>query len=365
MGKIRCVVMRGGTSRGLFFHEKDIPCDKDTFNEAILRALGTPDTKQVDGLGGGTSSTSKIAVVRKSLRPDCDVDYTFYQAGVDELIVETDGNCGNISAAVGPFAIDEGLVSSKNDFTEVDIFNTNTGKKIRSRCKTIDGKFDSAGDYQIPGLFQTGSEIIMDYFEPGGAVTGKLFPTGNVTDKLEAHGMEFTITIIDCTNPYVFVSSQELKLKGTELPSEIDGSSVLAILETIRQRAAEKISLSGASFPKIAFVAQAQDYHTVGGKLIKSNEVDLVARTISLGKTHKTIPLTCAFSLAAATIVSTTVPSRMKKTPLAEGAGKKIKIGHPEGVIRIMVEPKENGAGVVRVTASRTARRIMEGFIYV
>lgn len=365
--RIRCVIMRGGTSRGLFFHRADLPGDEESWTQMFCTAMGTPDPKQVDGLGGGTSSTSKAAVISKSNRPGIDVDYTFIQVGVDRAIADMGGNCGNLSAAVGPFAIDEGLVPAVEPYTEVNIFNTNTGKRLRAMVKVREGKFDPDGNYAMPGLVQKGSEIVMDYFEPEGAMTGKLFPTGNPVDTLQLGETEYPVTIIDCTNPYVFVLSKDLGMTGSELPAQIDDSVNPRILQAIRDLAAEKIGLSGPAFPKVAVVAGVFGYRTVKGEYVEAGAVDLTARTISLGKTHKTIPLTGAFSLAAAAVVPGTLPAGLLGKELGDPT-REIRIGHPEGSVTVWVETQqaaEGGVRVNRVTGIRTARRIMEGYVYV
>lgn len=351
--KIKCVVMRGGTSRGLFFHRDDLPQDRESWRQLFCKAMGTPDPKQVDGLGGGTSSSSKIAIINKSNRPGIDVDYTFVQVGVDQEIIDFTGNCGNLSSAVGPFAVDEGLVEAVEPFTEVSIFNTNTGKRIKSKIMVAKNSFNPAGDFKIPGLVQRGSEIVMEYFEPEGALTGRLFPTGKKMEKITIGQKEYSVTIIDCTNPFVLVDAGELNLTGTEPPSVIDSSPILSELNKIREYAGKKIGISGAAFPKISVLSA-------------SNEFDLNSRTISLGKTHKTIPLTGAFAIASAAVIPGTLASTMLKTGSLNCAGR-VRIGYPGGVINVGVDTSQEGGHqkIVKVTAGRTARRIMEGYIYV
>lgn len=366
--KVRCAVMRGGTSRGLFFHRQDLPEDEREWKKLLFTALGTPDPKQVDGLGGGTSSTSKAVVVRKSKLPGIDVNYTFIQVGVDRKTADMTGNCGNLSAAVGPFAIDEGLVLAVDPCTEVNIFNTNTGKRLRARVKGRNGKFDPSGDCAIPGLVQKGSEIVMDYYDPEGALTGKLLPSGRVVDMVRVGQAEYPVSIVDCTNPYIFVRAKDLGMTGTEPVAQIDSSAQLRVLQIIRDLAAKMIGLTGEAFPKICMVAQVHAGRTSGGKPMEVDGADLVARTISMGKTHNTIPLTGAFSLAAAAALPGSIPANLLRKKLPSSGSMGLKISHPGGVIAVALETSEtaNGeVGVVKVTATRTARRIMDGYIYV
>lgn len=360
--RIRCVIMRGGTSRGLFFHREDLPEDEREWEKLLFTALGAPDPKQVDGLGGGTSSTSKAVVVNKSKLPGIDVDYTFIQVGVDRKIADMAGNCGNLSAAVGPFAIDEGLVPAAAPHTVVNIFNTNTGKRLRSRVKVRNGRFDPSGDCAIPGLAQKGSEIVMDYYDPGGALTGKLLPSGRVVDMVRVGQAEYPVTIVDCTNPYIFVRAKDLGMTGGEPAAQIDSSPQLRVLQMIRDLAAKMIGLTGEAFPKICMVAEAHACRT------EADGADLAARTISMGKTHKTIPLTGAFSLAAAAALPGSVPANLIRKQLPSSGSMVLKISHPGGVIAVALETSETANGLVgieKVTAARTARRIMDGYIYV
>lgn len=365
--KIRCVVMRGGTSRGLFFHLSDLPKDKGAWPSIFYKALGTPDPKQIDGLGGGTSSSSKIAIINKSSRPGIDVDYTFIQVGVGQGVIDMGGNCGNISSAVGPFAVDEGLVQAVEPYTVVNIYNTNTAKEIRAKVKVKDGKFDSEGDCVIPGLVQKGSEIVMEFFDPEGATTGKLFPTGHFTDVLQVNGNSYKVTIVDCTNPYIFVMAEEIGISGVGQSKHIDLAKQPGILQEIRDLAGRTIGLIGPAFPKICMVSHAHAYLTVNGEQVEAGDVDIVARTVSMGIPHKTIPLTGAFSLAASMVIPGTVPTSLVDHELFLNSNKsEIRIGHPEGVIKIGIEKQlddNGGVKIVKVCAVRTARRIMEGYI--
>lgn len=362
--KIRCAVMRGGTSRGLFFRLGDLPEDNGLWPSIFCRALGTPDPRQTDGLGGGTSSTSKIAVVDTSVRAGIDVDYTFIQIGVRQEVFDASGNCGNISSAVAPFAVDEGLVKAIEPFTMVNIHNTNTSKRIRATIKVKHGLFDPTGDCAIPGIPQKGSAILMEYFEPEGAMTGSLFPTGNLIDTVEVDGSTFKITVVDCTNPYVFIAADEIGLGGTELPSEIDASQEMVTLQRIRHLAGEMIGLKSPAFPKVSMVSQPKPYFSSTAERVDAGSIDIVARTVSMGATHNTVPLTGAFSLAASLVIPGTIPASLCARGLPSGSNE-IAIGHPGGIIRVGVEKQVDAGGesrIVKVSSVRTARRIMEGY---
>ena len=359
--KIPCVVMRGGTSRGLFFRRENLPEDQSAWAQLFCTAMGTPDPKQVDGLGGGTSSTSKVVVVSKSERPGIDVDYVFVQVGVDKMTADIGGDCGNLSAAVGPFAIDEGLAPAVEPDSIVNMFNTSTGKRHRAKVKVRAGKFDPEGGCSVSGLVQKGSEIIIDYLDPAGAMTGRLLPTGRAVDRTGFDGKEYRMTVVDCTNPYVFVSADELGMTGAEPPSRIDYGAELRILQDIRDQAAERIGLGGQSFPKVAVVGRPLS--------VGPSTDDLVVRTISLGRAHKTIPLTAALCLAAAARIPGTLPwSLMPNGSHVYDGETTLSIAHPEGSIAVSVDARaseQDGIAVTRVTGVRTARRIMEGFVYI
>lgn len=229
---VRCVLMRGGTSKALFFHEQDVPPPGVRRDRFLLRAMGTPDVLQIDGLGGSRLVTSKVAIISKSPRADADVDYTFAQLDVERALVSYDANCGNISSAVGPFAIDEGLVDAVEPVTAVRIFNTNTQKMMIAKVQVAGGKARVLGDCAIAGVPGTGAEILMDYAGTVGAKTGKLLPTGNVIDVITLEdGRRVEVTIGDAANPCVFIAAKDLGLGGSELPIPITNDR--ALIETI------------------------------------------------------------------------------------------------------------------------------------
>jgi 2-methylaconitate cis-trans-isomerase PrpF len=376
--RIQAVFVRGGTSRALVFHRRDLPVDRAAWDPSFLAALGSPDPngRQLDGLGGGISSLSKVAVVGLATRSDADVDYTFGQVEVTRAAVDYRGNCGNISSAIGPFAIDEGLVAARQPVTVVRIHNTNTGKLIHAHVPVEAGHASVAGDFVLDGVPGTGARIALDFLDPGGAVTGRLLPTGHAQDALEVPGLgTLTASLVDATNPMVFVRAKDLGLDGTERPDDLDGRAGLpARLEAIRAagavrmgvtRTAEEASRSSTAVPKIALVARPAAYRTLAGATVEPHAIDLVARMVSMGKAHRAFALTGAMCVAVAARIPGTV---VQEAASLGGASGDVRIGHASGVLPVAaaVAPGAGGAPVAQtVTVYRTARRLMEGFVLV
>ncbi len=376
--KLRAVFMRGGTSRALFFREEDLPPERATRNRIFLAALGSPDPygRQLDGLGGGSSSTSKIAIVGRSSRSGVDVDYTFAQVSVDRPQVDYRGNCGNISSAVGPYAIDEGLVANVGEpATRVVIFNTNTAKRIIARVPVEAGQAAVEGDFELAGVPGSGARIALEFEDPGGAVTGKLLPTGAPCDAIEVPGVGRVLaSLVDATNPMVFVRAAALGLSGRESPAEVDARPDLTtLLEKIRAEAAVRMGIApdvasaterSPAVPKIGVVSQPATYLDLSGNEVAADAVDVVALVISMGKAHRAIALTAAMCLAVAASVPGTVVAEVTRSL---GPGQDVRIGHPSGVLPIgaTVERGPNGYYAVQTRVYRTARRLMEGWIRV
>ena len=376
--RIRAVFVRGGTSRALIFHHRDLPGDRESWNPIFLAALGSPDPngRQLDGLGGGISSLSKVAVVGPATRADADVDYTFAQVEVTRAAVDYRGNCGNISSAIGPFALDEALVQAHEPVTMVRIHNTNTRKLIHAHVPVESNQAAVRGDFALDGVPGTGARIALDFLDPGGAVTGRLLPTGHAQDTLEVPGLgTITASLVDATNPMVFVRGKDLGLDGTERPEDLDGRSGLpARLEAIRAAAAVRMGLArtpeeagrtSAAVPKIAILAPPAGYRTLAGETVEPHAVDLVARVVSMGKVHRAFALTGAMCLAVAARIPGTVAHEAAALP---GAAGDVRIGHPSGVLPVAaaVRPGPDGAPVAQtVTVYRTARRLMEGSVLV
>lgn len=373
---IPVVIIRGGTSKGLFFHEADLPKDQKLRDEILLAAMGSPDPRQIDGMGGSYSTTSKVAIIGPSTRPDADVDYTFAQVSVTQALVDYKGNCGNISAGVGPFAIDEGLVEAKEPMTVVRIHNTNTGKIIHAEVAVRDGKADIYGDTVIPGVPGTGAEIRLGFVDPGGSVTGKLLPTGNARDEWDIPGFgPLTVSCVDAANPLVFVRAADLGMTGTESAETIDANERwLDLLETIRSVAAEKCGIiddyrratdESPAVPKIAIVAPPASYKTAVGEEISADDIDLCARIMSMQKAHRAYALTGGIATAAAACIPGTVVEEVVRKDRDPEAP--IRLGHPGGAMPLYaVAETVNGEVQIRsVKSVRTSRRLMEGTVYV
>ncbi len=364
--KIRAVYMRGGTSRALFFHAADLPKDPATRDRILLAALGSPDPygRQLDGLGGGISSLSKAVIVAPPSVPEADVDYTFAQVSVNEPLVDYAGNCGNCTAAVGPFAIDEGLVPAAEPQATVRLYNTNTKKLVVAHVPVEGGEATAAGDFELPGVPGKGARITLDFLDPGGAVTGKLLPTGNPRDILEVPSVgAVEASLVDATNPMVFVRAKDVSLLGTELPDAVDADRALgARLEAIRAAGAKAMGMApGPAVPKIAMVAPPAAFRALDGRPVQPAETDICARVISMGKCHRAFALTAAMCLAVAARIEGTVVHEM----LPRAVPTDVRLGHPSGVLPInaAVETKAGRPWARQVTVYRTARRLMEGFI--
>ena len=285
--KLPVTIMCGGTSKGIYILEDDMPKNHDEWESLLLRLMGSPDAKQIDGLGGSYSVTSKVAIIKKSSHPEADVDYTFAQVSVDKLLVSCKGNCGNISSGVGPFAIEKGLVEAKDGMTTVRIFNTNTNKIIAADVKTPGGVVEYSGDFAIAGVPGTASPVKLKFVNPAGTLGKGLLPTGNVVDTLDVPGFgQVQVSIVDAANPLVFVKAKDIGLTGKELPDDLNAKpEMLELLETIRGLAAQKLNLiddykrsawDTPGIPKMTFVAEPEDYTTSDGKAIAQKDIDLL-----------------------------------------------------------------------------------------
>ena len=374
--KYPAVFMRGGTSRAIVFHEKDLPEDQAERDAIFLKALGSPDPngRQLDGLGGGISSLSKIAVVAPSARADADVDFTFAQIGVTDETVDYVGTCGNISSAVGPFAVDEGLVRVDGGETAtVRVYNTNTGKTYHARFPLEDGAAGVSGSFELPGVSGTGAQITLEFMDPGGAATGSLLPSGNAMDVFEIEGVgSVEVSMVDATNPMVFLRAKDIGLTGGEGPGLIDSRvEVMVNLEQIRAEAAVRMGLardrreaseSVQAVPKVVLVAPPLEYMDLKGEIIAADNCDIAARIISMGKTHRAFALTGAMCLAVAARVPGTVVHQAARS--SEGD---IRLGHPSGVqtVNAVVSNTPEGPKAEKVIVYRTARRLMEGMVCV
>lgn len=367
--------MRGGTSKGVYFHAADLPPEGPDRDELLLRVMGSPDALQIDGLGGSRAITSKVAIIGPSSRPDADVDYTFAQVAIDAPLVQWNGNCGNISAGVGPFAVDEGLVPATEGITRVRIFNTNTQKTITAHVPVAHGHHTPEGAFVLPGVPGAGAEIVMDWSETVGSHTGTLLPTGNVVEDLTlSGGRSVPITICDVGNPIVWVSAESVGARGNESKSEIDDSkALLGTLQEIRARVAEMLRISPSwreadtitpGLPMVGMVAPPTGYTTINGIAVAANEVDLTVRLMFMGKLHESLAGTASVNLAAA--------SRLPGSVVAHAASVTdpdyLLAGHPSGVMRVSVAcdiTAEQTPQFRILGMSRTARRIADCRVYV
>lgn len=375
--RIWAVLMRGGTSRGLYVMRGALPADPTLRDRVILRMYGSPDIRQIDGIGGADSLTSKLAIIGPPTRRDADVDYTFAQVSITAAKVDYAGNCGNMSAGVGPFAIDQGLVDPVEPFTTIRIHQTNTRSIIIATVPVIHGKAAIAGDYHIDGVPGTGARIDLDFADAAGGVTGKLLPTGNVLDRLNVPGIGILdASIVDAGNPCVFVRASDLGIKGSETPAVIDGNLDLNDrLERIRGTVAAQLGFverwsdaaqASPYVPFIVLVSPPTDYTDfVTGQTIRATQVDLVARLLFMLKMHKTYPVTGTVCTGvAAKIPGTLVHDLLSSESRTQSS---VSIGHPAGIITIdtIVEKNDADFKLVRATLSRTARRIMEGYVFI
>lgn len=373
--KIPVMLMRGGSSKGVYILEDDLPENQEKWEPILLRLMGSPDKKQIDGLGGSQSVTSKVAIVKKSSRPDADVDYTFAQVSVDKPLVSYRGNCGNISSGVGPFAIERGLIEAKEGITSVRIYNTNTKKVIIADVKTREGSVEYDGDFAIAGVPGTASPIRLKFVEPSGTLGKGLLPTGSPVDTLDVPGVGMVeVSIIDAANPLVFVKAGDLGLSGWELPDELNASQEkLELLETVRGLAAVKLGLiqdytrsawDTPGIPKMTFVSEAETYVTADGKEIQKENIDLLSRMMSMQKAHPSYAMTGAMCTAAAAVVPGSVVNQVLREDTDTQC---IRIGHPGGILECGVDYEENGflPCIEDTFGFRTANLLMEGTAHI
>lgn len=369
--RLRAVFMRGGTSKAVMFRRDDLPADPKDWDPIFLQVMGSPDPngRQLDGMGGGISSLSKICIIGPPSRPDADVDYTFAQIGVRDTFVDYGANCGNMSSAVGPFALDEGLVAAPaGGEATVRIHNTNTSKIIISRFPVEQGALAVNGDMEIDGIAGKAAPIRLEFLEPGGARTGKLLPTGNPVDDLEVSGLGVVkASCVDAANPFVFIAASVVDKSGDELPDVLDGDTVfLQRMEAIRCAASVKMGIAPdldqakrmTGIPKVAMVTGPRAGRTLSGRELAAADADIWVRVISVGLPHRATPITGAICLAVATRIPGSIPAC-----LAESNGP-IRIAHPSGVTLVDASVSPAGSGAVKAdygAVYRSARRLFEG----
>ncbi|MBX3641780.1 MAG: 2-methylaconitate cis-trans isomerase PrpF [Rubrivivax sp.] len=382
--RIPAVYMRGGTSKGVFFVASDLPSDPKERDRILMRVIGSPDRygKHIDGMGGATSSTSKVVILSKSTRSDCDVDYLFGAVAIDAPVIDWTGNCGNLSAAVGPFAISSGLVSAPSDGTAtVRIWQANIAKKIISHVPMKDGEVVELGDFELDGVTFPAAEVKLEFLDPaadeeGGedAGGGAMFPSGNKVDTLDVPGVgKVQATLINAGNPTIFVDAQSLGLKGTELQGDVNGTKeLLKLAEAVRANGAVAMGLVATAeeatakrphTPKLAFVASPAPYTASDGKPVPANAMDLLARIFSMGQLHHAMTGTGAVAIAAAAAIPGTLVHRVAPV----GPDGRVRFGHPSGTLAVGAEALEVDGqwAVKKVIMSRSARRLMEGHVCV
>jgi len=375
--RIPAAFIRGGTSNAIVFHAGDLPADRAQWDEIFLAAIGSPDPygRQLDGMGGGVSSLSKVCVAGPSTRTDADIDYTFAQVQVKDAKVDYSGNCGNMSSAMGPFAVDEGLVKVSGKEALVRIHNTNTRKIIHARFACDDGLAAVDGELAIPGVSGTGAPVRLEFRDPGGATTGKLLPTGNVVDTLDVPGIgKIRASLIDAANATCFLNAADLGLTGIEMPEVLDASTgLLEKLSNIRIAASIAMGIGkdaaaaaqNRTVPFVGFVSGPQDSPSLSGETIKSDRVDLTGRVISNGQPHRALPLTVTLCMAVAARIEGSIVNqvaRLNSNPDAE-----IRIAMPSGVLVVAASVKKvNGAWHAEQGGFyRTQRRLFDGYVYV
>lgn len=369
------VFMRGGTSRAIMFHREDLP-SPDAWDPIFLAAMGSPDPngRQLNGMGGGISSLSKVCILSPSDRDDADIDYTFAQVQIRDAKVDYRSMCGNMSSAVGPFAVDEGLIRPNGGQAVVRIFNTNTKKIVRSTFPLLDGRAATDGTMAIPGVAGTGAPVRLDFLTPGGATTGSLLPTGHVIDTLAVPDVgTIPVSMVDAANACVFVRAADLGLTGRELPEELDRDGVLlAKLQRIRCAASvamgiardedEAKTINGV--PIIGFVAPPMDAPTLSGEPILAGQVDLTVRFLSNGQPHRALPLTASLCTGVASRIVGTVVNQA----LGPDAGASVRIGMPSGILTVDADVGRDASGAWVAHSGafyRTARRLFDGRVYV
>ena len=384
--RIPATYMRGGTSKGVFFRLQDLPEAAQTPGTArdalLLRVIGSPDPygKQIDGMGGATSSTSKTVILSKSTRPDHDVDYLFGQVSIDQPFVDWSGNCGNLSAAVGPFAIGSGLIDAgrlvRDGVATVRIWQANIGKTIIAHVPMAGGAVQETGDFELDGVTFPAAEVQLEFVDPAAeedGAGGAMFPTGNLVDDLEVPGVGvLKATLINAGIPTIFVNAEAVGYQGTELQDAINGDAkALGMFEAIRAHGAVRMGLirriedaAGRQHtPKVAFVAPPADYVASSGRQVRAADIDLLVRALSMGKLHHAMMGTAAVAIGTAAAI----PGTLVNLAAGGGARGSVRFGHPSGTLRVGAEAAQvDGAWTVKkALMSRSARVLMEGWVRV
>ncbi|HLZ67632.1 MAG TPA: PrpF domain-containing protein [Aliidongia sp.] len=367
---IPAVFMRGGSSKGIVVRGRDLPAAPAERDRALLAIMGSPDPygRQLDGMGGGLSSVSKVVIIDPPSRPDADVDYLFAQVAVDEAVVDYGANCGNMSAAVGPYAVEHGLVATQDGEALVRINQLNTGKIIHARFAVADGKAVTAGDLAIAGVAGTGARIRLDFLDPGGAVTAALLPTGHVVDRVESADFgAIDMTLLDASNAAAFVRATDIGLTGAELPEAIEAiPGLMAKLDRLRRQAGVLMGLAdrpeavGPSNPRLVIVATPAPFQTLSGETVQAAAHDVGVRMLNMGRVHRAIALTTAMGVGIACRIEGTVAQQLT---VATGSADEVRVGNPSGVVSVGAEVRRTSDGWVcdSGVVYRTARTLMRG----
>ena len=370
--QIPAVFMRGGSSKGVFFIADDLPLERGQQDLIFLQAVGSPDMygRQLNGMGGGVSSLSKVVILSKSTLPNIDIEYNFAQVSIGTADVDYSTTCGNLSSAVGPFSIDNGLIQATGSMTLVRVRSVNTGKIYHAHIPTKNGKFDELGSFTIPGVSSAGSQIRLDYLDPGGATTGALLPTGNVSDIIHLKGEDpIEVSIVDASTGQVVVAAERFGLSGAEQVDELEANKVLmALLDRLRKACGVLMGISSSpegvplGNPRVALIAPLTPYKTLADQSVQPGEAHLSARVTSMGQIHRGMPLTGAMCLGVACRVKGSVANNMVDNTAGD-----LLFANPSGVLPVNANVVfENGEWVAKsVTVYRTARALMEGNILI
>lgn len=370
MTQIRVVIMRGGTSKGIFVRAHDLPPAGPARDALLLGLMGSPDPMQLDGLGGTHSSTSKVMAIEASEHHDIDVEYLFAQVGIDQPIVDYAGNCGNLTAAVGAYAVDEGLVPASEPVASVRLLNRNTGVRVIAHVPVAEGRAATSGNHRIDGVPGTGAPIVNEYLQPGGSVLGQLLPTGAPVNSIAVGGTALSVSVVDAAHPIAFVNACDLGMTGRETPAALNADpDMLARLEDARAAVAVLLglvvdpcqaALASTTVPRLAIVTSAQQDLPTGV------DVTLAALMVSLGRVHHALPITGAICTASAVCIPGTIPYRLIRPSPIGSDEVTVGIEHPKGMVtaQVSLHTSRRGVEVRSVRVVRTARRLMDGYAY-
>lgn len=371
--RIPAVFIRGGTSKGVFFHEHDLPAEQAVRDRIILEVLGSPDPyqRQLNGMGGGISSLSKAVMIKRSDRNDADIDYTFAQVAVDKPVVDYSQACGNLSSAVGAFAVDEGLVDAPDGDVTVRVYSTNTQQIYHAHFAVKDGAAVEQGEFAMSGVAGSGAPVRLEYLRPGGAATGRFLPTGEVRDILATSFGKIEVSLVDATNPLIYVDARTMGIDGPELPDALEAvPGLLAKLDEVRRAGGVAMGLGSnpevipLGNPKVAMVFSPVDYATLSGERVAADDFDIGVRMVSMERIHRAVTGTGAMCMAAAAQVIGGIPNALTR---GVAAGRPLRIGSPSGVLDVAANVTQSGGewDVESITVYRTQRRLMEGWVRV